>query len=69
MAVEYGAFVQLLHAAQADSDAARSQEVMAYISHISPLAGSIGADGHCPGDALAAPYLARMYPEPPAGDG
>ena len=29
------------------------------------MAGSIGADGYCPGDDLAAPYLARIYrPEP-----
>jgi hypothetical protein len=64
----YGAYTVLVHQAQADTDTGRAQTAHAFLAIAGPMAGSIGADGRCPGDALAAPMLARLYPsDPPAG--
>jgi hypothetical protein len=63
MAIQYGAYVQLLDAARADSDPERRQAAHDHIATIAPMAGAIGADGSCPGDALAAPILAQLYPD------
>jgi hypothetical protein len=57
----YGEYTALLHQAQADTDPARSQTVMSFLAIIGPYAGSTGPDGKCPGDALAAPMLKRLY--------
>ena len=59
----YGAFAVLVHRAQADTDPARRQQAMAHLAAIGPMAGSTGADGSCPGDGLAAPMLAKLYPD------
>jgi hypothetical protein len=59
----YGAYTVLLHRAQADTDPARRQQAMDYLAKIGPMAGTIGADGRCPGDSLAAAMLARLYPD------
>ena len=64
MAVEYGPYVQLLRAAQADTNPERARQAHAWLARIGPSAGSIGADGRCPGDSLAAPMLARLYAPP-----
>lgn len=61
----YGAYTVLVHRAQADTDSARRQQAMAHLATIGPMAGSLGADGRCPGDSLAAPMLGRLYPDDP----
>lgn len=58
----------LVHRAQADTDPQRRQQAMAAIATIAPMAGSISADGSCPGDALAKPMLDRLYPAGPQPD-
>jgi hypothetical protein len=60
-------YVRLVHSAQADQDAAHRQQAIDAIALIAPSAGSIGADGSCPGDHAAAPILARLYPQPAPG--
>jgi hypothetical protein len=62
MPVQYGDYTRLVLAAQADTDQAHRQLAMDALAKIAPMAGTIGADGHCPGDAAAAPILARLYP-------
>jgi hypothetical protein len=64
----YGAYTVLVHVASADRDPVRHQQAMAFIATIGPMAGSIGADGSCPGDSLAAPMLDRLYPAGPQPD-
>jgi hypothetical protein len=64
----YGAYTVLVHLAQADTDPARRQQAMDLLAKIGPSAGSIGADGSCPGDQLAASMLARLYPDDPRPD-
>jgi hypothetical protein len=59
----YGAYTVLVHLAQADTDPARRGQAMAHLATIGPMAGGIGADGHCQGDRLAAPMIARLYPD------
>jgi hypothetical protein len=59
----YGAYTVLVHRAQADTDPARRQQAMDYLAKIGPMAGSIGADGSCPGDGLAAPMISKLYPD------
>lgn len=61
----YGAYTVLVHQAQADTDQQRAQNAHAFLAIIGPMAGSIGADGRCAGDALAQPYLQRIYPPEP----
>lgn len=63
---QYGAYTVLVHQAQHDTDQQRAQLAHAFLAVIGPMAGSIGADGHCPGDALAEPYLHRVYPAEPS---
>lgn len=63
----YGAYIVLLHQAQADKDAVRRQQAHDLLGAIAPYAGSIGEDGGCPGDDLAAPVLDRLYPAEAAG--
>lgn len=62
MAVEFGEYTRLVIAVQADADPDRRQVVHTFLARIGPMAGSMGADGRCRGDALAAPMLAAMYP-------
>jgi hypothetical protein len=57
------AYVRLLHSAQRDQDAGHRRQAMDYLATIGPMAGSIGADGSCPGDSAAAPMLATLYPD------
>jgi hypothetical protein len=59
----YGAYTVLVHQAQADTDPVRRQQAMNFLAMIGPSAGSIGADGSCPGDGPAAAYLQRVYPD------
>jgi hypothetical protein len=64
VAVRYGAYVQLLQAAQADTDPVHRQAAMDQLAIIAPMAGTTGADGSCPGDGPAAAILHRLYPQP-----
>ena len=59
----YGAYSVLVHVASADRDPVRHQQAMAFIATIAPMAGPVGADGSCPGDAAAAAMLAKLYPD------
>lgn len=61
-------YVRLLHSAQQDQDIEHRQQAMDYLAKIGPMAGTIGADGHCPGDQLAAAMLDRLYPADPQPD-
>lgn len=67
MAIRYGPYVRLLDAAKADTDLARRQAAHRALAEIGPMAGAIGADGSCPGDALAAPIILALYPDEAAG--
>lgn len=59
----YGAYVQLLHSAQADQDGAHRQLAMAAIGRIAPFAGGSNT---ATVDGLAQPHLDRLYPPPPS---